>query len=89
MKKTYTIGSDGIDNYIWDVRRKTREVLGVDRGDLAMHPLTYYINTGRASCEFLHKLVATSPTRIARILMGGGSDDYIISRIKRSIRYTD
>lgn len=89
MKKTYAISSDGIDNYIWDVCRKTREVLGVDRGDLAMHPLTYYINTGRASCEFLHKLFATSPTRIARIPMGGGSDDYIISRIKRSIRYTD
>ena len=89
MKKSYAISASEIDNYIWDVRHKCHTTIGVDRGDAACYPLVYYINTGRASCEFLHKLFATSPTRIARILMGGGSDDYIISRIKRSIRYTD
>lgn len=46
MKKSYNIGTDGIDNYLWDVRRETRRVLGVDRGDAACYPLVYYINTG-------------------------------------------
>lgn len=89
MKKSYNIGTDGIDNYLWDVRRETRRVLGVDRGDAACYPLVYYINTGRASCEFLQKLIVVSPTRIARLLMGGGSDDYIMSRIKGAIKYRD
>lgn len=89
MKKSYTINADGIDNYLWDVRRETRRVLGVDRGDAACYPLAYYINTGRASCEFLRKLIAVSPTRIARLLMGGDSDDYIMSRIKGAVKYRD
>lgn len=89
MKKSYSISTDGIDNYIWDVRRKTRSVLGVDHGDLACSPLVWYISTGRASCEFLRKLIAASPTRIARILMGGGSDAYIISRIQKAIKFKE
>ncbi len=89
MKKFYTINADGIDNYLWDVRMETRRVLGVDRGDAVCYPLVYYINTGRASCEFLRKLIAVSPTRIARLLMGGGSDAYIMSRIKSAMKYRD
>ena len=87
MKKTYSISSTGIDNYLWDVRTVTRNTLGVDNGDRVMYPLTYYIFTGRASLDFLHKLIEVSPARIARLLMGGGSDDYIMDRIKRSIKF--
>lgn len=89
MRKSYSIGTDGIDNYIWDVRRKARSVLGVDRGDSVCYPLVWYISTGRASCEFLRKLIAASPTRIARILMGGGSDAYIISQIQKAIKFKE
>ena len=85
----YSINADGLDRYLWDVRVETIRVLGTDKGCNVMYPLTYYISTGRASVEFLHRLISKSPVVIARILMGGGSDDYIISRIKRSIRYTD
>lgn len=89
MKKSYTISSEGIDNYLWDVQRETRRVLGVDRGDAACYPLVCYIDTGRASGEFLRKLFAVSPTRIARLIMGGGSDAYIMTRIKGAIKFRD
>lgn len=89
MKKTYTISSTGIDSYLWDVRVKTRETLGIDRGDMALNPLVYYIGTGRASSAFLRCLFKVSPTRIARLLMGGGSDTLILDRIKQAIKYRD
>ena len=85
MKKTYTISSDGIDSYIWDVQRVTMKSLSVDDSYRALSPLRYYINTGRASCDFLRKLFQTS---IARILVSGGSDDEILKRIQRAIKYT-
>lgn len=89
MKKSYAVSASGIDNYLWDVRHKCHTTIGVDRGDAACYPLIFYIHTGRASIEFLRKLIETSPTRIARILMGGGSDDQIISRIKKSIKFKE
>lgn len=89
MKKSYSINTDGIDNYIWDVRHKCHTTIGIDRGDSACYPLVWYISTGRASCEFLRKLIAVSPTRIARILMGGGSDAYIIGRIQKAIKFKE
>jgi len=85
--KNYTISSTGIDSYLYDVRRSARKSLGIDEGDRAMYPLTYYINTGRASTGFLHKLFAVSPTRIARVLTGTGSDAEIMERVKRTIRF--
>lgn len=85
----YSINSDGIDRYIWDVRIETMKVLGTDRGANAVHPLAYYIGTGRASVEFLHKLIAVSPVTIARILMKGGSDVQIMSRIKMRISFKE
>lgn len=85
--KNYTISSTGIDSYLYDVRRSTRKSLGVDAGDRAMYPLTYYIHTGRASVGFLHKLFQTSPSRIARILTSTGSDAEIMERVKRTIRF--
>lgn len=88
MKKAYTISSDGIDSYIWDVQRVTMKSLSVDDSYRALSPLRYYINTGRASCDFLRKLLQTSPARIARILVSGGSDDEILKRIQRAIKYT-
>lgn len=85
----YSINSDGIDRYLWDVRVETIKSLGVDRGNNAVHPLAYYISTGRASVEFLHKLIAVSPVTIARILLDGGSDVQIMSRIKRRISFKE
>ena len=85
----YSINADGLDRYLWDVRVETIRVLGTDRGCNVMYPLTYYISTGRASVEFLHKLISKSPVVIARILMAGGSDDQIISRIKKSIKFKE
>lgn len=87
--KDAIIGANSIDNYLWDVRHKCHTTIGVDRGDAACYPLVYYINTGRASGEFLRKLFAVSPTRIARICMGGGSIDEVIARIKKAVKYRD
>lgn len=87
--KDAVISANNIGNYLWDVRHKCHTTIGVDRGDAACYPLVYYIDTGRASGEFLRKLIAVSPTRIARLLMGGGSDDYIMSRIKGAVKFRD
>ena len=88
MKKAYTISSDGIDSYIWDVQRVTMKSLSIDDSYRALSPLRCYISTGRASCDFLRKLFQTSPARIARILTSGGSDAEIIKRIHALIKYT-
>ena len=88
MKKTYTISLTGIDAYIWDVQRYIMDHKGVDASNRMIYPLKWYINTGRASNAFLRKLFEISPSRIARICMGTGSDDEIIGKIKRVTNYS-
>ena len=50
--------------------------------DFYLAPLSYYVATGRASTEFLHKLVDAKPFMIARVLMKGGSYDEAMGRVK-------
>ncbi len=87
MRKTYTISLTGIDAYIWDVQKYIMDKAGVDASNRLIYPLKRYINTGRASCEFMRRLFDVSPLRMSRILMKSGSDDDIIRDIKRVVKF--
>lgn len=89
MKKTYTLSLTGIDAYIWDVQKYIMDKKGTDASNRYIYPLKRYINTSRASCEFLKRLFEVSPLRISRILMKSGSDDDIIKDIKRVIKFNN
>ena len=54
-------------------------------------PLTWYIDTGRASADFLNKLIDSKFFVIARVLMKAGtaSDDSVIAAVKQKIGYTE
>ena len=57
--------------------------------DKLISPLTWYIDTGRASADFLNKLIDTKYFVIARVLMKAGitSDDSVIAAVKQKIGY--
>ena len=79
---TTAISMTLIDSYLWSVRKYLRGKLGVDAGDREVYPLVWYINSGRASTDFLGRLVQERPYVIGRLLMKGGSVDEAVERIK-------
>ena len=58
-----------------------------DQANRYLDPLSWYINTGRASTEFLRRLLATKPYLIARRLMKGGTYDEVLKRIFALLDY--
>ena len=52
-----------------------------DQANRDVSPLTWYIDTGRASTDFLRRLLATKPYLIARRLRKGGTYDETLRRI--------
>ena len=74
-----------VDNYLWEVTRYIMTRKGVDESVRMTDPLTWYVNTGRASAGFLKRLVDTKPYIIARLLMKGGSYDEAIARVRDRI----
>lgn len=79
------ISRTAIDNSIWDVRILLIRKLGVDEADRKMHPLEWYISTGRASTEFLRAFIESDPSNIADLLMKRGSDEQVIRRLKKHL----
>ena len=78
-----------IDDHIWKVYRYLLRKYGTKRADIDIYPLTWYINTGRASASYIRAFLNTKPYMIGRKLHMGGSHDealartneYIISRL--------
>ena len=89
--RSYTghISATLVDSYLWGVRRYLRSKCGVDAGDRALYPLKWYVDTGRASADWLGHLVQVKQFVIGRILLGGGSDDEIIRAITARIYRED
>ena len=83
---TVRISRTLIESYMWDVERYTREKLGVTESDRVVSPLWWYIDTGRASADFLGRLVQVKPYVIGRLLMKGGSDAEVIDRVKARVK---
>lgn len=82
-----TITRTTIDTCLWHIQREDMNRHGATAAERDMYPLVWYINTGRASLEFLRCLVAARPVLIARDLHKGGSTDEILDRVFRRIGY--
>ena len=82
-----------IDNYVWKVQQKIIEKHGYtyDQSYNVVYPLSYYINTGRASVQFLNDMQYVKPYAMARVLVKGfesGTIDECIAAIKNKIEKT-
>lgn len=74
-----------IDNKLWDVRKWLMNRYGVDASARMIDPLTWYIDTGRASVDFLRRLCEAKTFVVGRLLAKEGSIDETINRIKARI----
>lgn len=82
-----------VDNYIWKVQQKIIEKYGYtyDQSYNVVYPLSYYVNTGRASAEFLRNVQYVKPYVMARILAKkyeNGTVDECIAAIKNKTEET-
>lgn len=73
------------DEYIWKVESYLMSRYGVDAMHRMISPLTWYVNTGRASVTFLHLLYDVKPYCIGKILAKGGSHDDVIRKIRKRV----
>lgn len=71
-----------INNQLWNIQKYMMNRIGCDAANRAMSPLNWYVGTGRATLPFLRWMTGEKPFVIARILMNGGSDEEIITRLK-------
>lgn len=88
--KRFSIDTLTIDEYVWNVRNiiVKKHGYGIDQSYNVLYPLTYYINTGRASAQFLHDMQHVKPFVMARILANGyesGTVDECIAAIKKKV----
>lgn len=83
-----TMSKTTIDTMLWHIQREIMQRYGVDAAARYIAPLTWYINTGRASISFLHALYNARPVLVARDLAKGGSYDEALERVFKRIHYT-
>lgn len=76
------ISETAIDNCLWAIHDELQKRYGWRIAYRENAPLCYYINSGRASADFLHRLLDAKPFMVARKLHQGGSDDAVIRRVK-------
>lgn len=79
-----------IDKYLWDVQDRIMKKHGYsfDQSYNVLYPLSYYINTGRASAEFLHNVQFVKPFVMARLLVKKyehGTVDECIAAFKKKV----
>lgn len=82
-----------VDNYIWKVQQKIIEKQGYtyDQSYNVVYPLSYYVNTGRASAEFLRNMQYVKPYIMARLLAkkyAHGTVDECIAAFKKKVDET-
>ena len=75
-----------IDNIIWNIKKRLMEKHGTDESSRIIAPLTWYINTGRATVEFLKRLRDAKTFLIVRDLEKGGSYEETINRIYNRLK---
>lgn len=87
--KTYTTNCYSIDSYLFDTQKAMWKTLSVNDSSNAIYPLAWYIQTGRASLEFLRKMVQVKPFVMARFLIKiqDNSVDVAVDLIKKKIGY--
>ena len=82
-----TISATTIDTMLWAIRGEIQSRHGVDASYRMAAPLTWYVNSGRASTAFLHKLYEARPVLVARDLAKGGSYDEALARVFNRIGF--
>lgn len=70
-----------IERYLWRY--------GVDQASMDLAPLHWYIDTGRASNDFIKACAMAKPFMIGRKLHQGGSYQEAVQRIKDYLKVTD
>ena len=81
------IGAKSIETMLWHIQREIMQRQGCDAAVRMISPLHWYVYSGRASTEFLRKLMRTKPFLVARGLIKGGSDEETINRICKRIGF--
>lgn len=77
------VNATSVNTALWHIERELMDRYGIDTAAREIAPLRWYIDTGRASTEFLYRLINKSkPFMVARKLHVGGTDEEIIKRIK-------
>lgn len=76
-----------IESCLWHIQRSIIKHHGFDQSERDIAPLKWYINTGRASLDFLNRLVEAKPFMIGRKLHEGGSYEDAIQRVKNYIGF--
>lgn len=87
MNEHISLSATTIETMIWHIQREITTRWGVTAGYREISPLFRYINTGRASLDFLQRLNHAKPFMVARKLHQGGSDDEIIKRVQKYLGY--
>ena len=78
-----------IDAELWEIRMALAKELGFDESERKMYPITWYVNTGRASIEFLRNLFSADKTRIVNALKSSVCEDEAIRKIKKIIHFCE
>ena len=84
---TTSIDYNNIDAFMWELIMTVKRVCAcsIATAESLVDPLNWYIKTGRASAEFLHKLVKSKPFMIARRISHGGSTEEVMDRVKEYV----
>lgn len=82
------LGRTTIERNIWKIQRVLLEKYGTAQAASDVATLVWYIETGRASADYLRKLFAVKPFLIARRLHLGGSYDEALERVSKCIGWT-
>lgn len=82
----YKFSSTGIENYISDLKLYISKKENIKTADRMTFPLIYYINTGRASTDFIKNLLNMKFYSIYTVLRKQKSDNEIIQLLKKKVR---
>ena len=87
--KPIAINRVSIETGLWAIQRYLMQRYGVDQSAQDVAPLSWYIDTGRASVDFIRMVLTAKPFMVARKLHEGGTYDDVIQRVKSYIGYKE
>lgn len=91
MKKEIRLSKTAIDEALYQIHDYLATKYGYRQADYDMQALKWYINTGRANCEFLKALINSKYFMVARIIhiTGVGVYDNNIMAVKRYLKISE
>lgn len=91
MKEEIHLSKTAIDEALYQIHDYLATKYGYKQADYDMQALKWYVNTRRASCEFLKALINSKYFIVARIIhkTGVGVYDDNITAVKRYLKISD